>query len=83
MILCLLYPLAIRGLQSDRALLFNQHCGVEEVIALSVQQMLIMPGILLSARYAKMNKAKCPPLINSMRVRQESKWIKLLSDCLL
>ena len=83
MILCLLYLLAIRGLQSDRALLFNQRCGVEEVIALSVQQMLIMPGILLSARYAKMNKAKFPPLINSMLGRQENKWIKLLSDCLL
>lgn len=49
-----------------RVLLFNWPRGVEHVIAFSVQQMLMMPGIVLSARYTKMNKTKFLPLINSM-----------------
>lgn len=46
---------------------------VEEVAAFSGQQKFLMPGIVLSARYAKMNKAECPPLINNMLQRQENK----------
>lgn len=54
-------------------LLFNWRCSIEEVAAFFGQQKFLMPGIVLSARYAKMNKAECPPLINSMLQRQESK----------
>lgn len=72
-LLGLLHLLTVRGLQAARTLAVNWRCGVEEVAAFSGQQKFLMPGIVLGARYAKMNKAECPPLVNSMLQRQESK----------
>lgn len=61
-----------------RVLAFNWSHGIEQVIAFSVQQMLMTPGIVLSARYTKMNKTEFLPLINSML--GDKKINKLLSD---
>lgn len=61
-----------------RVLLCNWPRGVEHVIAFSVQRMLMMPGIVQSARYTKMKKTKFLPLINSML--GDKKINKLLSD---